>query len=378
VATFFERLRRCVSPDKSFACLTALFCPVVLTFVGLVVLSSASLSFYRNESLFSKQLYWFLISLFFLLIGAFVDLNFIRKHISKVLIAFFVLLVLVLIPGIGHSVNGSRRWLLIFGMNLQVSEFVKIVLILWLADYVSLVGREVKSFFKGFFKPFLVAVCISGLVLLEPDYGTAILLGGIAISLLFLYGSKVLYIGGSLVVALISVSILIFFNPVRMRRVMAFIDVDANRLGGAYQLWQGILGFVSGGLWGSGVGNGKQQLVYLPEAHTDFILPILGEEFGSIAVVFVLILYFVFFIVCIVHGMRIKSTYYSAVSCGIALLVAYQVVMNVGVVSGLLPTKGIVLPFISYGRSNLLAMYFMLGILLNCFLFNQDLPSEIE
>ncbi|MDR0715175.1 MAG: putative lipid II flippase FtsW [Puniceicoccales bacterium] len=378
MATFFERLRRCVSPDKSFACLTALFCPVVLTFVGLVVLSSASLSFYRNESLFSKQLYWFLISLFFLLIGAFVDLNFVRKHISKILIAFFVLLTLVLIPGIGHCVNGSRRWFLIFGMNLQVSEFVKIVLILWLADYISLAGREIKSFFKGFFKPFLVAACISGLVLLEPDYGTAILLGGIAISLLFLYGSKALYIGGSLVIALISVSILIFFNPVRMRRVMSFMDVDANRLGGAYQLWQGILGFVSGGLWGNGVGNGKQQLVYLPEAHTDFILPILGEEFGSIAVVFVLILYFGFFVTCIVHGMRIKSTYYSAVSCGIALLVAYQVVMNVGVVSGLLPTKGIVLPFISYGRSNLLAMYFMLGILLNCFLFNQDLPPEIE
>jgi cell division protein FtsW len=162
-----------------------------------------------------------------------------------------------------------------------------------------------------------------------------------------------------------------------MRRILAFIDIDANKLGGAYQLWQGILGFASGGLWGNGVGNGKQQLVYLPEAHTDFILPILGEEFGSITVILVMILYLLFAITCIVHAMRIKCTYRSAISCGIALLVAYQVVINVGVVSGLLPIKGMALRFISYGGSNLLTMYFMLGILLNCFFFDQN-PSKIK
>jgi cell division protein FtsW len=156
------------------------------------------------------------------------------------------------------------------------------------------------------------------------------------------------------------------------------MDIDSNKLGGADLLWQGILGFASGGLWGNGVGNGKQQLVYLPEAHTDFILPILGEEFGSIAIIFVLALYLTFSITCIVHAMKIKSTYHSAISCGIALLVAYQVIINVGVVCGLLPTKGMVLPFISYGGSNLLAMYLMLGILLNCFLFNQNFSAKAE
>jgi cell division protein FtsW len=342
------------------------------------VLASASLSFYRSESLFFRQLFWLLISLIFFLIGAFLDLDFVRRHIAKILVAFSVLLILVLIPGIGRSVNGSRRWISIAGINFQVSEFAKIVLIMWLANYISLARGEIKLFVRGMVKPFAVAACTSGLILLEPDYGTAILLGGVSISLLFLYGVRIFYIVGAVVAALISVSVLIFFNPVRMHRILAFMDIDSNKLGGAYQLWQGILGFASGGLWGNGVGNGKQQLVYLPEAHTDFILPILGEEFGSVAVVFVLALYLTFSITCIVQAMRIKSTYHSAISCGIALLVAYQVIINVGVVCGLLPTKGMVLPFISYGGSNLLAIYLMLGILLNCFLFDQNFSTKAE
>lgn len=370
---FLQRLREYISFDKSFAYLAVMFCPIVITLIGLVALSSASLSFYRNESLLHRQFTWFLISIAFFLVGLLLDLDFVRRCADKALFVFFVLLVLVLIPGIGHSVNGSRRWISAMGVSLQISEFTKVALIVWLANYIDSIGGEIKSFFKGFFKPFAVAACVSGLILLEPDYGTAVLLGGVALSLLFLYGSRVSYVAGAVTIALTLVSILTFFNPVRMRRILAFIDIDANKLGGAYQLWQGILGFVSGGLWGSGVGNGKQQLVYLPEAHTDFILPILGEEFGSAVAILVMILYFTFTVTCIVRAMKIKCTYRSAISCGIALLVAYQVIINVGVVSGLLPTKGMALPFISYGGSNLLAMYFMLGILLNCFSLDQKL-----
>jgi cell division protein FtsW len=347
------------------------FCPVAITLIGLVALSSASLSFYRSESLLHRQLTWFSISVAFFLVGLLLDLDFVRRCAGKVLFALFALLILVLIPGIGHSVNGSRRWISAMGVNLQISEFTKAALIIWQAGYIDSIGNKIKSFSEGFFKPFAVAACASGLILLEPDYGTAILLGGISLSLLFLYGSRVSYVAGAVAIVLVSVSILTFFNPVRMRRILAFIDIDANKLGGAYQLWQGILGFASGGLWGNGIGNGKQQLVYLPEAHTDFILPILGEEFGSAIVTLVIILYFAFAVTCIVCAMKIKCTYRSAISCGIALLVAYQVIINVGVVSGLLPTKGMALPFISYGGSNLLVMYFLLGIVLNCFFFDQ-------
>ncbi|MDR1255317.1 MAG: putative lipid II flippase FtsW [Puniceicoccales bacterium] len=375
---FFARLCKCISPDKRFPCSVVLACPIILTLIGLVALSSASLSFYRNESLFYRQFFWFLISLGPFLVGLFLDLDLLERHVGKILAIFSILLTLVLIPGIGRSVNGSRRWMSLLGLNLQVSEFAKIALILWLARYISMAKGKIKTFIAGFFRPFLVAACLGGLILLEPDYGTAILLGGVTLSLLFLYGSKILHIAGAMVVAAGSLAILIFFNPVRMRRILAFMDVDSNKLGGAYQLWQGILGFASGGLWGSGVGNGKQQLVYLPEAHTDFILPILGEEFGAVAAIAVLALYFAFFAACIIHAMGIKSTYRSAIACGIALLVAYQVIINVGVVSGLLPTKGMVLPFISYGGSNLFAMFFMVGVLLNCFIFDQNLAEGAE
>ncbi|MDR2436312.1 MAG: putative lipid II flippase FtsW [Puniceicoccales bacterium] len=375
MSAFLERLRGYISPGRSFACWVVVFCPVAITLIGLVALSSASLSFYRNESLLHRQLTWFLISIIFFLVGLLLDLDFVRRCAGKILFALLVLLVLVLIPGIGHSVNGSRRWISAMGVSLQISEFTKVALIIWLADYIDSIGDKVESFSEGFFRPFAVAACASGLILLEPDYGTAILLGGVSLSLLFLYGSRVSYVAGAVAIATALMSLLTFFNPVRMRRILAFIDIDANKLGGAYQLWQGILGFASGGLWGNGIGNGKQQLVYLPEAHTDFILPILGEEFGSIAVILVMALYLAFAVTCITRAMKIKCTYRSAVSCGIALLVAYQVIINIGVVSGLLPTKGMALPFVSYGGSNLLAMYFLLGILLNCFFFDQKLSE---
>jgi cell division protein FtsW len=247
----------------------------------------------------------------------------------------------------------------------------RVALIVWLADNIDSIGDGIKSFSEVFFKPFAVAACVSNLILLEPDYGTAIFLGGVALSLLFLYGSRVSYVAGAVAIALVSVSIVIFLNPVRMRRILAFIDINANKLGGRYQLWQGILGFAFGGLWGNGLRNRKQQLVYLPEAHMSFMLLILGEEFSSVTVISVMILYFVFDITCIIPAMRTKCTYRSAISCGIALLVARQVIINVGVVSGLLPTKGMALPFICYGGSNLLVMYFMLGVLLNCFFHDQ-------
>jgi cell division protein FtsW len=352
--------------------------PVILTVVGLLVLASASLSFFRTESLLHKQLCWVVISLFFFAMGAFIDLEFFGKHIGKILLAFAILLALVLLPGFGHSVNGSRRWISIAGINFQISEFVKFALIMWLAAHIDRVKGEIKSFYSGFFKPLAVASCIGGLIIVEPDYGTAILLEGVAFTLLFLYGSKISYLLGAALSAVGCLSILIFFNPVRMRRILSFIDIDSNKLGGAYQLWQGILGFASGGLWGNGIGNGRQQLVYLPEAHTDFILPILGEELGSVVAIAVLCLYLIFFIACIVGAMKLESTYHSAIICGIVLLMAYQVIINVGVVSGLLPTKGMVLPFISYGGSNLLTMYFLLGILLNCFASSGQNNSDVE
>lgn len=354
--------------DRKVLCCFVLCCTVFLTLIGLITLASASLSFYKAESYFFKQLYWTIISVPFFLLGMFLDLEFLRKFSGKFLLISFILLCCVLIPGVGRSVNGSRRWLGCFGLNLQVSEFVKFVVILWLADYIDKNKGNIKTFVKGFFVPLSVVAIISLSILIEPDYGTAILIGGVAFSLLFLFGARILYMSGALIAAFFAMSVLIFFNPVRMRRVIAFMDIDSNKLGGAYQLWQGILGFVSGGLFGRGLGNGRQQLVYLPESHTDFILPIFGEEFGSVAVIGLLLIYLSFFIACMIASLRMKNIFLSVISSGVLLIIAYQVIINVGVVTGMLPTKGMVLPFISYGGSSLLVMFFMIGVLINCFI----------
>ncbi|MDE6432039.1 MAG: putative lipid II flippase FtsW [Opitutales bacterium] len=367
MALFSVKLENYLYNDKKYLCFFVLVCVTFLTLIGLVVLASASLSFCKNESYFSKQLYWALISVPFFLFGLFLDLEFLRKFSGKLLIFSFILLCCVLVPGVGRSVNGSRRWLACGGINLQISEFVKFVVIMWLADYIDNNNESIKTFITGFIVPLATIAMVSLVILLEPDYGTAILIGGVTFTLLFLFGSRIFYILGALVVAFFTISVLIFFNPVRMRRIIAFLDVDSNKLGGAYQLWQGILGFASGGLFGKGLGNGRQQLVYLPESHTDFILPIVGEEFGSIVVVGLLLLYLCLFIACMIASSRIKSIYLSVISSGIVLIIAYQVIINVGVVTGLLPTKGMVLPFISYGGSNLLVMFFMIGVLINCF-----------
>jgi cell division protein FtsW len=201
VSAVLDRLREYISPDKSFVCLVVVFCPVAITLIGLVALSSASLSFYRSESLLHKQLTWFSISIAFFSVGLLLDLDFVRRWAGKALLALLALLMLALIPGIGHSVNGSRHWISAMGVSMQISEFTNVALILWLADYIDSIGQGIESFSEAFFKPFAVAACASGLILLEPDDGTAVLLGGIALSLPFLYGSRVSYVARAVAIA---------------------------------------------------------------------------------------------------------------------------------------------------------------------------------
>ncbi|MDR0742202.1 MAG: putative lipid II flippase FtsW [Puniceicoccales bacterium] len=344
-----------------------LLCTGLLIGLGLIVLSSASLSFIKSENYFRKQLLWCALGVPFFLIGCFVDLKFLKKHCSWILTFFIVALIIVLIPGIGKMVNGSRRWIAVGGFNMQVSEFAKIATILWLAQYLNSSESNRLDFRIGFLSPLLVVASICGLIFLEPDYGTAMLIGAVAITLLFLSGARLLHIWLAIFGGLLAISILIYLNPTRMGRIVAFLDVENNKLTGAYQLWQGMLGFASGGLYGRGLGQGRQQLVYLPEAHTDFIFPIFSEELGSLASISVLAIYLTLFLTIAHSAKKLHSNFTKFLSYGIALTIIYQVIINVGVVTGLFPTKGMGLPFISYGGSNLVLLFFMIGLLLNCF-----------
>jgi cell division protein FtsW len=334
---------------------------------GTVVLSSASLSFINSENYFSKQLLWCAIGVPFFLGGCLIDIKFLEKYSTMLLVATSAVLAAVLVPGVAKLVNGSRRWISIGALNVQVSEFAKIAAIVWLSGYVERNIDRMGSIWNGFLVPLAVSGSVCLLILLEPDYGMAILIGAVAITLLFLARAKVSHILVAMAVGLVLVAALIYANPSRMRRIVAFLDVEKNKLDGAYQLWQGMLGFVSGGLFGRGIGQGRQQLTYLPEAHTDFIFPIFSEELGSLAAVAVLFTYGLFFLVAVNCARKIRGVFARFLSYGLPLVIIYQVIINVGVVTGLLPTKGMVLPFISYGGSNLVSLFFSVGLLLNCF-----------
>lgn len=274
-----------------------------------------------------------------------------------------VLLALVLVPGIGMKINGARRWIDIGPMNMQVSDVAKVGYILCLAQYFSIIQRNRNSFLKGFATPVAIIGTFFLLILLQPDFGTAFLFALVGGMLLFLAGTSLKYLiptaiagGGLFAFAIVQ-------DPVRLNRILAFMDVEGNRSEGAYQLWQGIIGFGVGGVDGVGLGNGRQQFAFLPEAHTDFIFPIIGEELGLIFTLAVVASFALFFIVTWHQLQKAPNIYQFLLVCGALLFITFQAMINMGVSTGCLPTKGMSLPFISYGGSNLVVTWFLFGVI---------------
>jgi cell division protein FtsW len=277
--------------------------------------------------------------------------------------AAIILLVLVLVPGVGLKINGARRWLDIGPMNMQVSDVAKIGYIFLLARYFSLVQRDRGTFLKGFLLPVSVIGVFFMLILAQPDFGTAFLFALVGGCLLFLAGASLKYLVPSAVAGGCLFGLAIFHDPVRMGRILAFMDVEGNRSEGAYQLWQGIIGFGMGGLRGVGLGNGRQQLAFLPEAHTDFIFPIIGEELGLVFTLSVVVAFAILFLVTWHQLQKAPNLHQFLLVSGALLFITLQAMVNMGVATGCLPTKGMSLPFISYGGSNLVVTYFLLGII---------------
>ncbi len=274
-----------------------------------------------------------------------------------------VLLVLVLVPGIGMKINGARRWIDIGPMNMQVSDVAKIGYILCLAQYFSLVQRQREHLLKGFIVPMGIIGIFFILILMQPDFGTAFLFALVGGAMLFLAGASLKYLFPTAIVGGGLFSMAIAHDPVRLGRILAFMDVEGNRSEGAYQLWQGIMGFGAGGVGGVGLGNGRQQFAFLPEAHTDFIFPIIGEELGLIFTLSVVGAFALFFIVTWHQLQKAPNIYQFLLVSGSLLFISMQAMINMGVSTGCLPTKGMSLPFISYGGSNLVVTYFLFGIL---------------
>ena len=343
-----------------------LLCVVALVSIGLAVLFSASSPIKGGPYAYLYKQFIFLA----LAIGAgwmvaIVDLEQLRKFAWIASAVALVGLVLVLIPHLGITVKGSRRWLGFGSVRLQVSEFAKLALVFSLAHYLAVNQSKLHDFWRGFVIPAAWIGLFALLVLAEPDFGTAFLLGSIGMLMLFLAGARLRFLLPSIGLALLAFVTLVLHNPVRLRRITSFLDIEANRGDGAYQLWQAILAFAAGGVDGVGLGNGRQQNSFLPEAHTDFIFAIMGEELGLIFTLLVVALFVTIFVAGLLHVRRAPNLFQFLLVTGCLLLICLQAIINLGVVTGMLPTKGMSLPFISAGGSNLLLMGLLVGIIIN-------------
>lgn len=341
-------------------------CVVALVSIGLAVLFSASSPIKGGPYAYLYKQFIFLA----LAIGAgwlvaIADLEQLRKFAWVAAAIALLALVLVLIPGVGLKVNGGRRWLGFGGVRLQVSEFAKLAMVFSLAHYLALNQSRLHDFWRGFVLPSAWVGLFTLLVLVEPDFGAAFLLGSIGVLLLFLAGARLKFLLPAIGAALLGFVVLVLNNPVRLQRVLSFLEPEANRQGTGYQPWQALLAFAAGGVDGVGLGNGRQQNAFLPEAHTDYIFAILGEELGLIFTLLVVTLFVTIFVAGLMHVRRAPNLFQFLLVTGSLLLICLQAIVNLGVVTSLLPSKGMALPFISAGGSNLLLMGLLIGIIIN-------------
>jgi cell division protein FtsW len=269
-----------------------------------------------------------------------------------------VLLALVLMVGV--TVNGSTRWLGYGSVRLQVSEFAKLGLVFCLAHYLALNQTRIGELKRGFLYPLGIVGAFAGLTFLEPDFGVAALMVAVGLVLLFLAGAKWRYILPTIALAGGLFTLGVMNNPNRLRRMTEFLSEEKS-----YQLRQGLAAFAAGGIEGAGLGQGRQQLSYLPEAHTDYIFSVVGEELGIFFTMAVVVTYTVILIAGFVHLRRAPNLFHFLLVLGCVLLICMQAIINLGVVTAVFPTKGMSLPFISAGLSNLVLMGMLLGVILN-------------
>ena len=338
-------------------------CVVALVSIGLAVLFSASSPIKGGPYAYLYKQFIFLA----LAIGAgwlvaLADLEALRRFAWAAGGLALAALVLVLFT---HPVNGSRRWLGLGGLGLQMSEFAKLALVFSLAHYLALNQSRLHDFWRGFVFPLAWVGLFALLVIVEPDFGAALLLGAIGVLMLFLAGARLKFLLPSIGAALLGFAVLVLNNPVRLQRVLSFLDPEANRQGAGYQPWQALLAFAAGGVNGVGLGNGRQQNAFLPEAHTDYIFAILGEELGLVFTLLVVALFVAIFVAGLMHVRRAPNLFQFLLVTGALLLICLQAIINLGVVTSLLPSKGMALPFISAGGSNLLLMGLLIGVIIN-------------
>jgi len=346
-----------------------------ITLLGLVMVTSASVSIAGQES--GQPFFYLERQLLLTLIGAAcaalvfcVPTEFLEKASLPLLAIAIALLLVVLVPGLGHSVNGSRRWLRLGGANFQVSELARVLVLIYVASYAVRRESELGESFLGLAKPLGLLFCVSALLLVEPDFGAATVLLATGFGLLFLAGARLRYVIAMTAIAGTSFGVLAVSSSYRMRRLTGFLDPWADPFNSGFQLTQSLIAIGRGQWFGVGLGDSVQKLFYLPEAHTDFLFAVLAEELGLVGVVLTLALFLAlvwrsFYIARLAAEAGLKFPAYLAAAFG--LWVGIQAFINIGVNMGVLPTKGLTLPLMSYGRSSLIVALAWVGLLLRVY-----------
>jgi cell division protein FtsW len=348
---------------------------LILLGLGLVMVYSSSIDSAAASKLSNYENYYYLVrqSTYILLgfilgyICFLIPIYFWQRTAPYLFILGLILLVLVLIPGIGREVNGSRRWISLIFFNFQPSEIVKLFTIMYASDYVLRKSKQMRTIIKGFL-PMLGVIVLTGfLLLLEPDFGALAVITLIAMGILFLGGLTYKIFFSLLIFAPISIYFLIISSPYRMERIVGFLDPWSDPFGKGYQLTHSLIAFGRGEIFGVGLGGSVEKLQYLPEAHTDFILAVLGEEFGFVGVTLVIVLFA--YLVLRMFGIakesiQNKKHFAALMAQGVGLWFGVQGIINMGVNLGLFPTKGLTLPLLSYGGSSILMNMIALAIVL--------------
>ena len=341
-----------------------LFAMLALLALGITILMSASMEA-RAPKYLAMQPVWAGLGLIALLVAAAFDYRWLKKYWWALVALAVVLLVAVFIPGLGVEKKGASRWIRFGGVGLQPSEFAKIALIIAVAWYGERFQRHMSTFSRGLVIPGAFIGGYLFLIFKEPDVGTTLLLAGVCTVMLLVAGLSWRYVVPPLLLGLISISIFIAHDPVRSQRIHAWLNPEETRLDKGMQTYQSVAALGSGGLTGVGLGDGRQKHGFVPEHSTDFIFAVIGEELGLVATLSVLAAFLTIFVCGIYIAWHAADTFGMLIATGITFLIAMQVVINIGVVTGALPNKGLALPFLSYGGSNVVIMMGCIGLLIN-------------
>lgn len=341
-----------------------------LTGVGVVMIYSASSAIanntYGNGYFFlRKQTIFSVLGGVVLFVSAMIPYRTYRSF-AYILLAFAaLLLVFTQIPGYGHAAGGAARWIRIGGFTIQPSEFARLSMIIYLAYSLSKKQERIREFSIGFLPHVIVMMMLAILIMVQPDFGSVVIMGLLCWIMMFVGGVPIKYLGGALLALLPLAGAVMMSASYRVERLMSFLDPWKHQTDEGYQIVHSLMAFGSGGFWGKGLGNGHQKLFYLPEPHTDFIFSVIGEELGLWGVLLIVTLFVVIIWRGILIAMRTEDLFGSLLATGLTLAISLQTCINMAVAMGLLPTKGLTLPFLSYGGSSLLINMAAVGIIIN-------------